>query len=416
MAASVTPISSRLQGTKFGKAYPRFERPREFIPAEEVDPDAERFAPPLVPGQEVACAPPPKPRWTRAFELNAQEYVGLFNQLLIYRALRLLYGEPDIATALLARKERAFLPLDWSFTVELGAQALCEVRRKHFSRIHLVFWTPRLTTAAKRQALQQAAADFRAALGEFLQQNGHLWDEHTELAGAKPWTSIQNIAAEKYVSAERLLAAAPLHDQRPEARPIAPEERLEVRSVGYLYAAAALQFFVALEALVNVLYTLLLREEFRGGSYERLTVRSEIDLRLVSMHVFCSGFVKQPLEPGSDLWTRIIELRDLRNDLVHGNVTEEHRIYTFVEDGFQFFYSPSTDFRGRRLEAKARRRLPRAQTRITRKTVEAVKETVDQARDALIAAMDERTAAWVRSWINEAVIPPTPHDAVSPHA
>lgn len=414
MAALVTSLSSRLQGKKFGKVYPRFARPREFIPAKEVDPDAEKFVPRLVPGEELWCAPPPRPRWTCAFELNAQESLNIFNQLLIYRSFKLLHGEPDIATALLNRDKKTCLPLDWSFTVELDTHALCEVRRKHFSRVHLVFWTPRLTTTAKRDALLQTATTFCDALDAFLQQNGHLWDENAELAKAEPWTSLENIAAEKYVSAERLLRATRLHDQRPEARPFAPEERLEVRAVGYLYAAAALQFFVALEALVNLLYTLLLREDFRGGSYERLTVRSEVDLRLVSMHVFCSGFVRQPLVPGTDLWSRIIELRDLRNDLVHGNVTDEHRIFAFVEDSFQFFYSPSTSFRGRRLEAKAEQRLPRAQKQITRKTVESVKDTVDRARQALVEAMDEETGAWVRSWISEALIPPRPQSGTQP--
>jgi hypothetical protein len=129
------------------------------------------------------------------------------------------------------------------------------------------------------------------------------------------------------------------------------------------------------------------------------------------MHVFCSGFSKQPISPGSDLWQRIIDLRDFRNDMVHGNITEEHRLHSFTEDGFLFFYSASTDFRGRKLEAKAARVLPRAQTQITRKTVHSVKATVDEVRAAILAAMDQETGQWVNSWISTPLVPPrTPSD------
>jgi len=183
-------------------------------------------------------------------------------------------------------------------------------------------------------------------------------------------------------------------------------ETLDVSAVGYLYAAAATQFFVALEALVNLLYTLLLRPEFQSRTYERLTVRSEIDLRLVAMHVFCTGFSAQTVLPGSELWQRIVDLRNFRNDLLHGNVLEEHMIYSFTEDNFLFFYSPSTDFRGRKLQAKAERSLPRAQTRIVRRTVESIKATVDDVRSALLAAMDQDTAQWVQSWISTPFVPP----------
>src|SRR5688500_20266358 len=50
-----------------------------------------------------------------------------------------------------------------------------------------------------------------------------------------------------------------------------------------------------------------------------------------------------------------ISLRDFRNDMVHGNIKEEHYIHALEEDGFSFFYSPAVDFRGRRRDRKSTR-------------------------------------------------------------
>lgn len=81
-------------------------------------------------------------RWRRLLELNAEEYLATFNQLLIYRALKLLYGPPDVVSALINREEKSAVPIDWSFSLVLSDQVVCEVRRKHSSRVHFVVWAP----------------------------------------------------------------------------------------------------------------------------------------------------------------------------------------------------------------------------------------------------------------------------------
>lgn len=372
-------------------------------PATDIDPEEIRF----VPGSdeyELFLATAPKSRWRRVFELNAEEYLSTFNQLLIYRALKLLYGPPDVVSVLIDRAKEHAMPVDWSFSLELTDQAVCEVRRRHSSRVHLVVWTPRVQRVENRQGLGNQVATFCEKLDLFFEQNGHLWDEATDLPSTDPRTAIENVAAQKYRGAQRLLATAKTADIRPAAAPLPVGSTLQIPSAGYLYAAAAVQFFVALEALVNLLYTLLLRPEFRSRVYQRLTTHSEIDLRLAALHVFCAGFTRQPLIPGSDLWNRVVALRDFRNDMVHGNVTEEHSIHSLLEDQFLFFYSPSSDYRGKKLEA--RRQIPRNQARMGPKTVESIKATVDQVRGALLEAMDETTRTWVSEWIDQAVIPP----------
>lgn len=404
MASTVTPISRRLHSTKLASAYPRYARKVTLRPVSAVDPTAEIYIDRA--DCELGLAPPPRSRWRRILELNAEEHLKTFNQLLIYRALKLLYGAPDVVAALLNREKNAAYPVDWSFSITLSEHAICEIRSRHYSRIHLVVWAPRVRSLEAREVLTDSIVKFCEHLDTFLELNGHLWDESTDLSSSNPQTAIGNVAAEKYRGAKRLQSAAKTHDRRPAAAPLPIGSALEVPSVGYLYAAAAVQYFVALEALVNLLYTLLLRDEFRNRTYQRLTIHSEVDLRLASLHVFCKGFVSQPLKPGSDLWNRVIELRDFRNDLVHGNVTDEHSIHSMNEDFFLFFYSPSSDFRGRKLEARRKLRLPRNQTRIDAKTVVQVKATVDEVREALLAAMDEPTRVWVGGWLNEAFIPP----------
>lgn len=410
MSSSVTPIARRLHSTSLASAFPRYVRGRTLKVAADVDPDEIPYIP-RPPDWEVMLAPPPRSRWRRVLELNAEEHLKTFNQLLIYRALKLLYGPPDVVSALVNPDRTSALAVDWSFSLTLGDKALCEVRRRHSSRVHLAIWTPRLRNANGRKELGERIVTFCEKLDAFLEQNGHLWDEASDLPAANPqYTATVNVVAEKYRGAERLLAAAKMHDVRPAAAVLPVGSRLEVLSVGYLYAAAAVQYFVALEALVNLLYTLLMRPEFRNRTYQRMTIHSEVDLRLAALHVFCQGFLRQPLTPGSDLWNQVVSLRDFRNDMVHGNVTEEHSIHVLSEDDFMFFYSPSSDFRGRKLEA--RRQLPRNQARIDAETVERIKATVDQVRVVLLEAMDETTRTWVTSWIDEAfILPRTAGDA-----
>jgi hypothetical protein len=412
---SVTPIAHKLHATKLKNSFPRFARASTLVPAEEFDVSVAKYYPPAPPGYALFIAPPPKPKWICSLQLNAQEYVTSFNQLLIYRALKALYGQADLAAATIMadqpgdERPRANL-LDWSFTLSTDSDVLCEVRSKHFSRVHLEFWTPRLRTAEKKAALKKVVRSFCTALDEFLEKNLHLWDEATDVSGRCTVTAVANVPAERYKSAERLLEAAKQLDLRPKTRPLPVDETLPVQGVGYLYAAAAVQFFIALEAFVNLLYSQLLRREFRNRTYERLTARSEIDLRLVSMHLWCSGFAAQPVSPGTDLWQRIIDLRDFRNDMVHSNVTEEDAIHSFIEDGFPFYYWPATDFRGRKLEGRTARHLPRRQARITRQTVESVKSTVDACQASILAALDEETREWVRSWISRPFVQPRTND------
>ena len=108
----------------------------------------------------------------------------------------------------------------------------------------------------------------------------------------------------------------------------------------------------------------------------------------------------------------MIQLRDFRNDIVHGNITEEHECHMLEDDGFQFFYSPAGDFRGRRSQRTVSQNLTRFQPNIREATVETTKQTVDELRSAIISAMDPTTREWVYSWLWQPLIPT--HDPEGP--
>ena len=164
-------------------------------------------------------------------------------------------------------------------------------------------------------------------------------------------------------------------------------------------------FFVSFESFVNLLYRLLLRIEFRSDTYARLTVRSDLDLRLLSLHVFCRGFHTQAVEPDSPLYGQLLQLRDFRNDVVHCNITEEHECHSLEEDGFMFFYLPAGDYRGRKKEESIPKGFSRFQPNIGEDTVTRTKEIVDALREAILAAMEPETRAWVLSWLWRPNIP-----------
>lgn len=411
MPSRVTPISSRLHSDKFGKQYPRYVRTITLGPANEKDVETHTFTP-IPPGYEVYSADAPMGDSKRVIDdLNAQEQLTNFNHILLYRLLSLLYGDPDVVTACVSEDKTVAYPVDWSYSIVVNEDLICEIRNKFTTRVYLCFWAPKLQLAEKKSRIHADIVTLLESLNESIDQNLHLWDESKDLPGVDAYKALSNVPAMKYRGAERLFEIAQDFDTRPKLKTLKPGEKQTIQPVGYLYTASAIQFFVALESFVTLLFELLLRPDFRQRTYERLTIRGEIDLRLVSMHIFCAGFDSQPIKPGSELWNQIIELRDLRNDLVHGNITEEHRVYSIMEAGFLFFYAPSTDFRGRKLEAKPARAFPRDQTQITKKTVMSIKEITDRVRESILSAMDIETRTWAESWLWNSVIHPRSRDA-----
>jgi len=406
MATKVTNIKTRLHSSKFATSYPKYLREDTML--REIDPSNEEVMKYVVPAQDcIFCAvtEEPKAGYVKATEIDLDEILVNFNQLLLYRLFRNLYGEPDVLSAYVLTTTQAILPVDWSFSFSIQPNLIGEVRNKFMSRVYLNFWIPKLQSVASRKKLGEAMAKCLTDFNESVEKNLHLWDEKDELRNPTKLTAFVNVPAEKYKGAEELLWAAQNSDHAPVRKPLEWSESSQpLRPTGYLYTSAATMFFISFESFVNLLYRLLLRPEFKGGTYERVFERSDIDLRLVSMHIYCSGFASQAIQPGSDLWERLIQLRNFRNDVVHGNITAEHESHIFREDGFTFYYMSAGDFQGRGRKP-ASPSLTRLQPKINKKTVTTVKQTVDDLRESILAAMDDKTREWVNSWLWQTVVP-----------
>ena len=135
-------------------------------------------------------------------------------------------------------------------------------------------------------------------------------------------------------------------------------------------------------------------------------MRGDLDLRIATIHVFCEGFIEQPILPGSDLWKNIIRLRNFRNSVFHDNQTDEDKIYMLREDYFTFPYSPRVDFRGSKIAKQKDSQFAVTMSEIDEDVNSEIVEIVNAVVQSLLLAMDEETRAWVRSWLWKTLILP----------
>jgi hypothetical protein len=405
MNADVARLKHKLNSKKFGTVHPR--QPRDHTALQEViDKDILKYVPPLDGHVYGAVPEEPKAGYVKVSENNVEDLLPHFNQLLLYRILRLLYGAPDILSAYASQSDGTASRVDWGYSFSVQPDLVGEIRNKFTSRVYLSYWGPKgAVTPETLKQRQQGMASCLDELRETVEKNLHLWNEREELKDLEGHVSLVNVPAEKYRGGELLLTRARESDHRPARKAFEYGESPPLQSVGHLYLSAATMFFVSFESFVNLLYRLLLRKEFRSDTYARLTVRSDLDLRLLSLHVFCRGFHAQAVEPDSPLYGQLLQLRDFRNDVVHGNITEEHECHSLEEDGFMFFYLPAGDYRGRKKEESIPKGFSRFQSNIGEDTVTRTKETVDALREAILAAMEPETRAWVLSWLWRPIVP-----------
>jgi len=101
-----------------------------------------------------------------------------------------------------------------------------------------------------------------------------------------------------------------------------------------------------------------------------------------------------------------VKLRAFRNTVIHGNIKNDHKVYSLLEDNMMFFYSPTTDYRGKSAEENAKNQFPVTMPQMTKTIVLSIKEIVDEIVESMVIAMDDKTKIWVKGWMKELVIPP----------
>jgi len=168
---------------------------------------------------------------------------------------------------------------------------------------------------------------------------------------------------------------------------------------GAIYFSAAMMFFVALEALVNLLYEKLLKDEYRHKIFD-CHLKSDLKIRISTIHLYCRGFQKPVLHVGDDLWSKHEGLLKFRNHYIHGNISNEDKVYGAREDDFIFYYQPRLQCRGNKKTFIFDNHLAFADEEF----VQDVKEVIDLTLDRVLEAMDKKSRKFVESWINESVI------------
>jgi len=409
--AKITKTKNRLHSKRLAKTYPRVERENGDLSPEHV---TEEMAPFLFPsdGDDVHAVTKAAPfdQYELAMEVDLQETLPLFNSLLLYRILKLLYGQPDILGGLFKLNSKEFYlgpGVDWGYTLRILEDLYVEVRSINANnRFKLRYWIegmPKDLEEGKPYGV--SVAKFLEALIDCIDKNAHLFEEEQEIIDdAKGFSATSNIFMEKYKSADEIFSLAKNIDILPGRKDLKFGEPLETRTGGSLYLSSAILFVVALESLINTIFHFLLKPEYQAESYERITIRADLDVRLITAHLFCDGFAKQILTPHTELWKRLLKLRRFRNDIIHGNVTPDDHIYALHEDIGTFYYCGVKDFRGRKSEKKAERKYPTTMAQVNKKIVSEIKETVDMITDAIIEAADEGNRNWLNSWLREAFI------------
>lgn len=405
---TVTQIKQKLHSERLSKTYSRVQRENNKLSAEYITVAMHPFCPPQSADYVYAVAKEnPFEEYKFMHEIDLQNTIPYFNSLLIYRILRLSYGNPDILGALINVAQNSKAASDWGYTLQITNDLFAEVRSIHNNtRFKLRYWMKGEPMAlSQKKIIGENMAAFLKTFSDSIEKNAHLFDENEDIGNeVKSMASFSNIFAEKYNSAIKILELAKNIDQLPEKNDIKWEEKINVNTSGSLYLSSAILFVIALETLVNTIYHLLLKSEFGHEAYYRTTIRADLDARIICAHLFCNGFEKSILLPGTDLWGRVLKLRKFRNDVFHGNVTPDHYVYAIPEDMFAFFYSGTTDFRGRKMEAKAKKNYPTTMPQINLSIVSDIKETVDQIVEAIREAANKENRIWLDSWLWEAIV------------
>jgi hypothetical protein len=334
------------------------------------------------------------------------EIISNHNEILVYRILSRLYDMPDRLSGCLSidaeGNPTGVSPINWGFTLEVSEDFFAEIRTKYVRQVgFLCFWRKSVLSDSKLKKIKRDAKEFVRRLQGLIDQNLHLFSEDEILNQEPPATGMVNIFKDRYEAANRLLDVARQSD--------GPVKDWLERSIsnkpivsGAVYFSAAMMFFVALEAMVNLLYEKLLEDNFSHKIFNR-HLEADLRIRICTMHLYCQGFDKPVLHAGDDLWNKYEELLKFRNHYIHGNISDEDKIYGAMEDGLIFYYQPRLQYRGKKKTSI----FDNSFAFTDEEFVQDVKGVIDLTLDKVLEAMDKESRKLVESWINSSVIQST---------
>jgi len=415
MTSEISKLSERPKkhhSPWFANKYPREIRGLSDLSPDNISEDLKKFYPTATKDVFYAVTEEsPFEGFDHYKEFNLYDGVMNFNPMLMYRLLNLMYGFGDVVGGFIDNSEPRnpkVMVGDWSYTLRLDNNIVAEIRSLFLNTKHVVrFWTDTVSENKPNETGSEALVQFSKDLDKAVSNNLHLFKEKEELSKATDkippvW---MNSFAINYKSAEQFFELARTFDNKPKKETLQWGENPEVKTVGSMYMASILFYVIAVETLLNIFYEIFLLDEYKHYPYARVTNKADLEIRLSTIHLFCSCFKRQVVPPKSELWKNISSLRDFRNDIVHGNIKDEHQTHCLIEDNILFYYSPIVDFRGRIEENKTKDSFPRVMSSIGENAVLRVKNIVNELIKNLLNAMDHKSKLWVETWLYELLVP-----------
>lgn len=165
-----------------------------------------------------------------------------------------------------------------------------------------------------------------------------------------------------------------------------------------LLISATVFYMMAIEAFINLLYQNLLKPEFEYDQFRRSIKANGPELNILTLPVYCEGFAKN-ITPEDDAIKNWTNIRHLRNNLIHANLTEENKILFAEEDGITFFYH-------KYLHHKYGENYHTSTMFFTKDDAIRVKKNVQKIVADIIDKMDEDAEEWINFWIDSDFILP----------
>jgi hypothetical protein len=105
--------------------------------------------------------------------------------------------------------------------------------------------------------------------------------------------------------------------------------------VGQLFSSALVNVILSMEGFVNLVYMLFLRDRYRGLEiYERRLRNEMLPVKVLEMDMYCHSFDRSPLAGNKDLLDAISHLIEVRNLIIHANVSDAMHQRVIMKGGY----------------------------------------------------------------------------------
>ena len=409
-----------LAGSKaFSLKYPRIQRENFELIFDYLSEEMRQYYPPFPPIRKFAnvswesTKDEPQDGLSLIFERDLRDEFLNFNNILLLRVLKEIYQEPDLLAVPFKRTSKKLVVLsypkmDWGYTLKITDYMTAEIRSLFANQGQFVrFWyDSSYGEADEKKLFVNAAWPFLRSLENLVLKNKDLLKEKAELKkDTTTCVGIFNIFSERYRAAEKLVKLAYEMDKPLDVRFLKLGEKVPESTLGYIFLSAATMYCTAIESLINIIYHRLLKQEFFENKYELKRIQKMgVEFRLVAIHLFCEGFNDAAVPAHTELWKKFLKLRSFRNNVVHGNITEEHNWYELYEHPVMCTYLPAKSFRGTKAEEEYEGTFSPSMSNVGSDVVAEIRTIVDEIVAALLGAMDAQTREWVNGWLHQHVI------------